>query len=663
MAFKKIVNYTLAALTLLVQSALTVQAGTVQETLQVPAAQRESYSSKERDKAKSLEKIVGQQTSSGVNNDLGTREYDGPIRQQATPVEIFMVGGIGQYTSIATAAIYAVLKPGSEIWVAEGTYFEQVPIELKNNVSLKGGFSKDFTSRGLETIISGIQSTYGSGIEINGSASVDGVTVQEYEEMDASGILVYLTNGLVNDVSITNCIVRNNTNYSGAEGTVGVYVFYGTTANIKMQGNIIHDNINGKGTAIYITTEGLLQDSQTAVLDALIEGNEIYNNAYLGGSGSGIMVEIGQASQAKVQMKNNNIHHNTTGSGGGIFIAQGKQPSQATILIEDTRVAYNKALVGGGIDILDNTNTMDLTIRRVLVENNETSSWGAIALGSGTVATTRSNISIVDSIIRGNKSGSWGGGVYSKGKINLNITNTLIVNNTATGNSMQEGRGGGIYVEGDSLVNIDNATIFNNTASGGSRVHGGGVYSKATNVNINNSIVYGNNLTGGTLNFGKDIYAGGPVTAKHSNIGSVSYNDGQWLDPDGVYVEQNTTNQDPKFDNLESFVLSENSPMINTADPTTFDECSPTGIEAGVGDKGYTGIKNCRILIPDRKGDVNGDGRVGVGDSIIAQQVMAGKNPVGIRPNYKSSGADVNGDGKIGLPEVIYPLQKAVEIR
>ncbi len=651
---KKYINWGLAALTLL-GSYVSPVGCTSKDTETLNSSKGITYNLSKQEQNNSLGSKVNQSTE----KPLDTR-----TRQQATPIEIFKVGGNGKYTSISTAARYALGKPGSEIWVAEGTYFEQAPIELRNNISLKGGFTKDFTSRGgLETVIDGTQKIYGSCIEITGSASLDKVTVQRCESMDGSGVEIFLNNGLTNDVTITNNIIKNNTNYSRGEGTVATYVFYDTKANLKIQGNIIHDNTYGIGTAIYVVTEGLPQDGQTAVLEALIENNEIYNNTNTS-SGPGIMVEIDQASQAKVQMNNNNIHNNTTlGSGGGIFIAQRRQPSQATILIENTKIANNKAGVGGGIDVLDYTNTMELILKRVIVENNETSAWGGVTFGSDTAITTRSNINVLDSIIRGNKSGSWGGGIYSKGKINLNISNTLITDNTATGNNVQEGRGGGLYVEGDSLVNINNATIFNNTASGGYSVHGGGIYSYVTNTNINNSIVYGNNLTVGTLNFGKDIYAGGPVIAKYSNIGSVSYNDGQGLDSDGMYTEESVTNQDPKFDSLESFILSKNSPMINTGDPITFDECSPTGIEEGVSDKGYTGGKNCEILTPGRKGDVNGDGRIDWEDVVIIQQAISGKNPVGIRRDYSISGADVNGDGKIGIQEAIYTLQKTAGLR
>jgi hypothetical protein len=62
---------------------------------------------------------------------------------------------------------------------------------------------------------------------------------------------------------------------------------------------------------------------------------------------------------------------------------------------------------------------------------------------------------------------------------------------------------------------------------------------------------------------------------------------------------------------------------------------------------------------PPVPGDLNGDGKVGLTDAILALQVMSNITPV---RQYYNVG-DVNGDGKIGLPEAVYILQKAAGIR
>jgi hypothetical protein len=62
---------------------------------------------------------------------------------------------------------------------------------------------------------------------------------------------------------------------------------------------------------------------------------------------------------------------------------------------------------------------------------------------------------------------------------------------------------------------------------------------------------------------------------------------------------------------------------------------------------------------PPVPGDLNGDGKVGLTDAILALQVMSNITPV---PQYYNVG-DVDADGKIGLPEAIYILQKAAGMR
>jgi hypothetical protein len=66
---------------------------------------------------------------------------------------------------------------------------------------------------------------------------------------------------------------------------------------------------------------------------------------------------------------------------------------------------------------------------------------------------------------------------------------------------------------------------------------------------------------------------------------------------------------------------------------------------------------------PLTKGDINGDGVLTQADVDLALQVMAGKNPAGIRGDYATSGVDVNGDNRIGMEEVIYIKERIEGVR
>jgi streptogramin lyase len=75
------------------------------------------------------------------------------------------------------------------------------------------------------------------------------------------------------------------------------------------------------------------------------------------------------------------------------------------------------------------------------------------------------------------------------------------------------------------------------------------------------------------------------------------------------------------------------------------------------------GIVTMNIIMVPEKGDINGDGVLTQADADLALQVLAGKNPGGIRSDYASSGADVNGDGRIGMEEVIYIKENLEGVR
>jgi len=65
------------------------------------------------------------------------------------------------------------------------------------------------------------------------------------------------------------------------------------------------------------------------------------------------------------------------------------------------------------------------------------------------------------------------------------------------------------------------------------------------------------------------------------------------------------------------------------------------------------------FVITVQKGDVNGDGKVDLEDSILALQIVVGIDPS--QDIFKS--ADVNGDDRIGTEEAIYILEIVVGVR
>jgi len=55
--------------------------------------------------------------------------------------------------------------------------------------------------------------------------------------------------------------------------------------------------------------------------------------------------------------------------------------------------------------------------------------------------------------------------------------------------------------------------------------------------------------------------------------------------------------------------------------------------------------------------DINNDGNVDLIDAIMALQVQIGLVPIGLVPDFQTSGADVNGDGQVGQEEAVHAMQ------
>jgi hypothetical protein len=111
---------------------------------------------------------------------------------------------------------------------------------------------------------------------------------------------------------------------------------------------------------------------------------------------------------------------------------------------------------------------------------------------------------------------------------------------------------------------------------------------------------------------------------------------------------------------LGGYYLGEVSPGTYgmTASANGYDAGSYSTVELGQG----TLVTKNFALVPSGTsypGDIDGNGRVDLGDAIIALKVLAGMDSAGlIRPTYPNSGADVDGDQKVGSAEAVYVMQE-----
>ena len=195
------------------------------------------------------------------------------------------------------------------------------------------------------------------GIEILGSSSVQ-VARDTIEYNTADGVRIYLAQ---NPVSVTNCVIRNNT-YSGIASTtnlgshvvsnntlsgngVGISFTHYSTGNCSVE--IRNNQITGNKKGINIGVSG-----------CTISGNTISGNTEEGGI---------SVTSSTGEISGNEITGNISGMGGGIYVHSGN------VTIKKNTISQNKANIGGGIMLQSN---VDLLIQENAISKNQASEYG-----------------------------------------------------------------------------------------------------------------------------------------------------------------------------------------------------------------------------------------------------------------------------------------------
>jgi hypothetical protein len=343
--------------------------------------------------------------------------------------------------ALAGAVKYLLSHPGErvQLWIKAGTY-ENISIELKDGISLYGGFA------GTETSLSGrakgakpweyTNATILSGVgraRTSGSDAVTSNAVLRQADLFTSPVVIdglTLTNGEHGAIfvgggntTLRNSILKENGNAAAV-----------TTSNVAT-------GIDGGGVAI--------RGGSYRVVDCLIENNEAKSGGgvIIANGSSSIVVERCTIRNNKALVTTNALYNYVTyltsvfGWGGGVFNQGG--------IVNNCLIEGNRSFVGGGI----------------LVRNNDSQFNNCIVV---------------------NNSALFGGGVGyevrdadTHATFNGGVVNCLFANNSVTGESGFEG-----------LLNGGTDPI---TSDGG---FGGGVCFTYPTQQIYNSIFTGNKADG-----------------------------------------------------------------------------------------------------------------------------------------------------------------------
>ncbi len=329
------------------------------------------------------------------------------------------------FNTIASALTAA--GAGDEIWVAKGTYEEN--IAMAGGVSLFGGFigSEDYLAQQdpeiYVTIING--SASGSCVTLSGVSDVvlDGLTITGGSADQGGGIYAENVTG---SSSIVNCLINGN---SATNNGGGIYC---STCELTIKDTTFDSNdvTENYGGGLYCSGSQVMLDSCTFSKNTA--------NKYGGG--------ICGSSESDITLTDCTFIRNESveGYGGGMYCSE----SDFTL----TNCTYTNNTVemyGGGIYCVGSSLTL---VNCTLSRNKATEYYG------GGIFSSDSTLGLTNCTLSGNETGDYGGGIY-------NLDSEVTLTNCILWGDLSSGFGSEIY-NIDSTVTISYCDVEGSGGSG-----------------------------------------------------------------------------------------------------------------------------------------------------------------------------------------------------
>ena len=349
-------------------------------------------------------------------------------------------GGTGNGTTWAKAfgsiqgGINAAFsKGGDQVWVAKGTYYEN--ITLAAGVKLYGGFVGNETTLAARpsfprpnpdpnaSVINGgwagsvvtVPAGLGPDVVIDGFVIIDG-----YSNYGGGGILVLNSNPI-----IRNCVITGN----GATRGAGIYC-------VGASPTIVNDIITGNFADDWGGGICCEDGASPSITYSTISCN------YAGYYGGGLDIETDSSPLVAWV----NITGNSAGwDGGGVFVFDGSNPN-----ITCNNISSNNAgWYGGGIYIYNSSPTI----------TRNTISYNIAPIdGGGLYIYYYSSPAVIDNIIAGNYAGGYGGGIAVYWYCSPIFTNNTIASNTSVN------KGGGLVLLYKAAASVSNNIVAFNSS-------------------------------------------------------------------------------------------------------------------------------------------------------------------------------------------------------
>ena len=506
--------------------------------------------------------------------------------------------------------------PGSQIWVATGTYFpvecaactdiqRDESFEIPDSVEVYGGFlgtETELFQRDWEnnkTTLSGdidqdnlpfnnsktiVHFTRVSGMTIlDGFSIVDGYAHSpggSTGERENSGAAIFNQGGLSGSSShprIRNCHFENNSalGYGGA-----VYNNAGFEGNASpvFENCYFGNNTSELGGGAIFNQTSFSGKAFPLFVDCIFENN----SANLNGGG-GVYNQAAENGECSPVFANCHFESNFTNDyGGGIYSHARKGKSNP--IFEYCTFLNNEANFGGGVSNNGTvTGESNAVFNNCHFEDNHVSGDGAGVFNWGTEGTSNSNF--LDCIFKNNNSDFAGAGIFNNGidgECSTTLTNCKFIDNTATT------YGGAVYnngKRGNSNAVITNCLFQNNAGNSAGAVYNLGSENGNASPQITNCTFYGN-----TANVGAAIYNNASDSTGTSN--AMVTNCIFW-------------NNEANFGRVFRNILS--SPVIRFS---VVDEPDCTSMNSGIGSNVSCGDGILFNVYPEFQDTLNGDFRL-----------------------------------------------------
>jgi hypothetical protein len=353
------------------------------------------------------------------------------------------------------AKAFAKAGPKAVIWVAEGTYEEQLLVPNRG-ITVLGGFAHGFEARGnaCSTVL---QAPNANAPVLSATTDVkafalEGVTIQKSER----GLLFLGDDKEHGTLTVARCVFAGN----GSKQQVGGAVFLDST-NARIFGSVFHDNVGAKGAALAAGGDVTLTIDQNVFLKNLgysdhgggvylnaahskISRNTFRGNATGVGSNNGwggaIIVYSNSLQEiAKADFSFNVFTENTAGIGGAVFVDDGAVVTMSHDLLYRNRAYAVNGVVRGAAIYVDGTGYAGggstFTAEFLTVVNNNYDEKGAVSnttFGGNAYVEGFSKASFTNSIFWNNGTSAF---YVAEGTNELSVANSIGANNCVSGNA------------------------------------------------------------------------------------------------------------------------------------------------------------------------------------------------------------------------------------